>query len=364
VIEHSIIKNWFSCTAEEITVPGITSSWIRLRAWSENRPESFAGVHCDAPFFLFDEASGISQAIFEAAAGSMMHPHSKQLLLGNPIWRRGELFEAFHSKRSSFTCMTVGAEDSTFIDPEWVHEMEAQYGKDSDVVRVRVRGLFPNQDVDGFLSESDILSTKDRVVHIQHAEPVVGGLDIGKYRDASVLVLRQGSKVIHKENFRTRNTLNVAQLVYELILKYKVYMIAVDANGVGTGCYERLEQLCGDHVMRVKQANLPIATEKEFFNNRAKLWGKAKKWMKTGSIPAAYVDELAKQGSSLLFSYDAHGRIVLETKKEAVKRGIGSPDDFDALTYSFAVPVTAAALKSAEDMKYDATQNEIDITWY
>jgi hypothetical protein len=361
MIERSVIKDWFDVTTEQIVVKGLTGSWIRLRAWSEHRPEAFAGVHCMSPLFIFDEASGISPKIYEAVQGSLMHPNSKLLLLGNPLHRKGELWDAFHSKRGSYTVAHVSALDSSFISQKWIDEMRDTYGEDSDIYRVRVLGKFPKQDVDGFINEDVIAACSDRSVSIPHAEPILGGLDIGKYRDASVLYLRQGKKVTYRETFRTRNTLTVAELVHKIIVDKKVFMVAVDANGLGTGCYERLEQLAPDNVMRVDLSNLGIINDKEFYNKRARLWGRAKKWMNYGSIPDEYIDVLKKQGSSLLFSYDKHGRILLESKKEAAARGIGSPDDFDAFAYTFApvIPVM-----SSLDVQGVEQYNDINVTWY
>lgn len=356
IIERSLIGDWFNASAEQIVLKGVASSWIKLRAWSENRPESFQGVHCESPLFIFDEASGIHPSIFEAVDGSMMHPYSKKLLLGNPLHRHGELFDAFHTKRGMYEVANVSANDSTFISEEWIEEMKEEYGENSALYRVKVLGLFPETELGGFIPETLIRSAFNREVHVSANEPVVAGLDVGRYRDASVLCTRKGPKVLNLEEIRSRDLMVVSELVNKKVLKYGIERVCVDENGIGAGVGDRLRQLQPGKIFPVKLGTYGIDRSKEYFNGRAELWGKAKKWLKYGSLPAN--ETLARQGASLLFSFDTHGRYQLERKKDAEARKVGSPDYFDAFAYSFGIPTPQVLPKNNE-------QQEVpEIAWY
>lgn len=356
VIDNSLIKDWFDIQAESITIKGLKGSWIQLQAWSVQRPESFAGNHSYSPCLIADEASAIDPVIFESFSGSMMHPNSLMVLLGNPLHRRGELYEAFHSKKDFFHTAYVSAHDSSFIDPKWIQEMKDVYGEDSDVYRVRVLGEFPKKDIDSFIPESLIRSAVNRDVIPQLKEPIIGGLDIGQYRDASVLTIRQGNRVfptIYK--WRTREPMDVAENVNKLIIEHNIQVVCVDENGIGAGVGSRLRQLGNDKIYPVKLSNLPN-TEKIYYNGRAKLWGMARDWLKYGSIPDN--KDLIDEGSSLLYTYDALGRYQLERKQDALKRGIPSPDDFDSFAYTFGVnPTSNTTIIKPVD-------TNISIAWY
>ena len=356
IIDKSLIKDWFNVSAEQITLKGVNNAWIRLRAWSANRPESFAGLHCISPMFIMDEASGIDRVIFEAIEGSMMHPHSKLLLLGNPLHRRGELFDAFNLKREFFATAHVSALDSSFISADWIQEMKDTYGEDSDVYKVRVLGQFPSADIDAFIPESLVRGAVDREVHVDIMEPVVAGLDVGKFHDASVLTVRKGNKVLSINKYRTRDLMVLAELVNNAIIQNNIERIAVDANGIGSGVADRLRQMHPGKVFDVRLGNLSPDLDKEYFNGRAKVWGLAKKWLNYGSIPNN--KELIEEGSSLLYSYDVHGRFQLERKKDAEKRGVHSPDHFDSFAYTFAIPVSQAGAT----LKLD--NNHVEVDWY
>lgn len=70
-----------------------------------------------------------------------------------------------------------------------------------------------------------------------------------------------------------------------------------------------------------------------YFNQRSEAWGTMRTWLETANIPDE--DELAEQLSSLDYGYDARLRIQLESKKDAKKKGVKSPDKADSLALSF-----------------------------
>jgi hypothetical protein len=262
-----------------------------------------------------------------------MHPNSLLVLLGNPLHRTGELYDAFHGKKQFFKTAHVSALDSSFISADWIEEMKATYGEDSDVFRVRVKGEFPLQDTAVFINESNIKAAVNRQVVVQPREHIVAGIDIGQFRDQSVMCVRQGNKLISIKKWNTRDTMIVAQEIQQEIIKHNVVLACIDGNGVGSGVADRLNQLCPGKVFRFKFANLP-ETEKQYSNTRSKYWGEAKRWLEYGSIPND--KDLISEGSSLMYSYDKYGRYQLESKELAAKRGVGSPDVFDSFAYSFA----------------------------
>ena len=126
----------------------------------------------------------------------------------------------------------------------------------------------------------------------------------------------------------------VAQELYQLLVSHNVHSVCIDGNGVGSGVADRLAILLPDKIHRFKFSNLPD-TERQYFNTRSRAWGRAKKWLAMGSIPDD--KDFIADGSSLLYNYDKIGRYQLESKELAQKRGVGSPDAFDAFAYSLEI---------------------------
>lgn len=364
VIEHSLISEWFDVLAKSIRIKGVENAAILLQAWSVHRPESFAGVHpTEYPeggvCLIADEASAIDPVIFESWDGNMMHPNSCLILLGNPLHRRGKLFDAFHSQKDFFMTAQVSALDSSFISNDWIEKMKAQYGEDSDVYRVRVLGQFPLSDSDTFIPDKLLREAVDRKVEVHKAEPIIGGLDVGAKRDKSVLTLRQGAKVIAIIKWRQPDTMIVAGNVAAAVRKYNVRGVICDANGVGTGLYNRLCELIPNKVFAVEFKNFD-QYEQEYYNTRTKYWGEARKWLKYGSIPNDA--DLLAEGPSLLYTRDDKGRYQLESKKLASKRlsvDWHSPDVFDSFAYTFAYHFDAL-----EEPEEDEYRQEQEICWY
>lgn len=355
VINRSIISEWFDVLAESVTLKQVDGSWIKLQPWNVNKPESFAGIHCMSPALIADEASAIDPKIFDSWAGNMMHPNSLELLLGNPLHRRGRLFDAFNKSKDYYDHAHISAYDSSFISSNWINEMKDIYGEESDVFRVRVLGQFPETDSDVFINEKILMSSVNRYVEIDKNEPIVGGLDVGQFRDASVLVIRQGKKILEIIKWKTRDTMILAQEVYHAIQTWNIQVVCIDGNGVGSGVADRLNQLCPDKVYRFTFANLGLDSDKKYSNTRARAWGRAKEWLETGSIPNN--QDLINEGSSLLYFYDKYGRYVLESKEMARDRGVGSPDNFDAFAYSVmaSIDYSAQTYKSWSQQVYNAS---------
>nr|BDD48183.1 hypothetical protein 8 [Desulfobacterales bacterium] len=136
------------------------------RGFSTDAPERFQGFHDDNILFVVDEASGVSEEIFEAIEGSMTTDGARLLLIGNPNNRYGTFFDAFHSRRSLWHTIHISAFDTPnvrtstkdnvesgsgnhsipgLVRPRWVDEAARQWGRDHPVYQVRVLGEFPSQ---------------------------------------------------------------------------------------------------------------------------------------------------------------------------------------------------------------------------
>jgi hypothetical protein len=81
-----------------------------------------------------------------------------------------------------------------------------------------------------------------------------------------------------------------------------------------------------------------------YVNRRAEMWGKSKEWLQE---PAGVIipddDALHADGVAPGYKYDSLTRVLLESKDDIRRRGLPSPDDWDALALTFAEPVRPAA---------------------
>ena len=85
--------------------------WFMLGI-STDRPERFAGHHAEHLLLVVDEASGVSEDIFEAAETFLTSPGAKVLMIGNPTVNSGTFHAAFHRDRADWSRISISALDS------------------------------------------------------------------------------------------------------------------------------------------------------------------------------------------------------------------------------------------------------------
>jgi len=73
-----------------------SDAFISCRTSRAETPEALQGIHADNVLLICDEASGIPEQVFEAAAGSMSGSRASTILLGNPTRSSGFFFDTHH----------------------------------------------------------------------------------------------------------------------------------------------------------------------------------------------------------------------------------------------------------------------------
>ena len=121
---------------------GREKRWFGV-ARASSKPENMQGFHEDNMLFVVDEASGVDEAVLEAIRGTLTGSNNKLIFVGNPTQTSGMFYDSHNSERASWDTMTVDAEKSKRTDKENIEALKRKYGADSNVVRVRVHGLFP-----------------------------------------------------------------------------------------------------------------------------------------------------------------------------------------------------------------------------
>ena len=132
----------------------VRSDWFAM-GLSTDKPERFQGHHAPRMMLVVDEASGIDEAIYEAAEGFLTADEARVLLIGNPTRPAGTFYKAFqkdsgwypvHMSAFDAPCFTgekVSKEaERALITQEWVQDAKQQWGEDSSAYKIRVLGEF------------------------------------------------------------------------------------------------------------------------------------------------------------------------------------------------------------------------------
>ena len=142
-----ITGHWFTVTGDKMFYRNQKDSWLTSAAsCREDNSESYAGQHAadSTSFYIFDEASGVPDKIFEVAEGGLTDGEPMIFLFGNPTRTDGKFHRVmFGSERSHWIRRMVDSRTAKFTNKQQIQEWVDDYGEDSDFVRVRVRGECP-----------------------------------------------------------------------------------------------------------------------------------------------------------------------------------------------------------------------------
>ena len=317
-----------------------TRYWgVEGRLWSAENPDAFAGVHnMDGVLVIFDEASGIDDAIWAVTAGFFTEntPNRFWFAFSNPRRNTGYFYETFHSKRDFWDTKVVDARTVEGTDKQVYQQIIDEYGPDSSQAHVEVYGQFPDAGDDQFISAFTVDEAMKRVKYQDLSAPIVIGVDPARFgADATVIAVRQGRDIVKIIRHRGDDTMTVVGYVIEAIEEFKPTLVVIDEGGLGAGIVDRLKE----QRYKIKGVNFGNKSKNPvmYGNMRAQMWGDMREWLKTASIPN---DRFLKTDLiSPMMKPDSRGTIFLESKKDMKSRGLASPDAADAIAVTFAFPV-------------------------
>ena len=341
---HPWYRNQISVTSDMVCVKGAEKTQFAVaRTARKEAPEALQGLHASHMLFLADEASGVPDAIFEAAEGSLSTPGARVVLASNPTRNSGYFHRSHHKDRAFWTCLRFSCLDSPHVSPEYGQQMAAKYGEDSDLYRVRVLGQFPRASSLQLISTEVVEAAAGRSRHQSeylHA-PVILGCDVARFGDdQTVIYRRQGLVSWHMGAWRGLDTMATASRVAQMIQEGRPDAVFVDGGGLGAGVVDRLRQL--GHGITDVNFGSKAGKDHLYVNKRAEMWAKMRDWLKSGGcIPDD--PEICDDLTSLEYGFDAKERIQLESKDDMKRRGLSSPDKADALALTFAEPVIGSS---------------------
>ena len=312
----------------------------------EENSESFAGLHAatSSPYYIFDEASAVPDKIWEVAEGGLTDGEPFWFVFGNPTRNTGRFFECFNKFRHRWHTQQIDSRSVQITNKGTIQEWVSDYGEDSDFVRVRVRGIFPQASSLQFISRNlvdDAMAREPERSSMQGRVAVVG-VDVARFGDdQSVIRTRVGRDAASfpPKRFRQLDTMQLTSKIVEHVKLMKqagfAVVIFVDGGGVGGGVIDRLRQLNFD-VIEV-QFGAKADDPKKYANKRAEIWGRMREWLKGGCLGKD--EALATDLTSVEYGFRPDDSILLESKEAMKRRGLASPDDADALAVTFAQPV-------------------------
>lgn len=351
----SITKDWFKATATALisNAPGHEKSWrADAVTWSVHNTEAFAGLHNQGKriIVILDEASGVHAKVWEVILGALTDEDTEIIWLafGNPTLNTGTFRELFGKLRNLWKTKQIDSRTVEGTNKKYLDEIIETYGVDSDIAKVRVRGMFPSASSMQFIPGDMVDAARVRDVGAGlGSDPVIFGVDCARFGDDhSALAIRCGRDA-RTRPWKRWYHMDSMTLAGDIALEAAIWKpdaIFVDAGNIGASVIDRLRQLLPDVPVfevwfgstKVRNARFNGAVVR-VANKRAEMWTNMREWLAGGAIPdhQGLADDLI--GPEYGFNEDQ--AILLEKKVHMKARLLPSPDDADALACTFAEPV-------------------------
>jgi phage terminase large subunit len=335
----------------------------RIFGLASNKGEGMAGFSGEELLFVMDEASGIEDYIFDAIEGNRAGG-ARVIMFGNPTQQSGRFYEAFHDERGFWHCIHISSEttpnvtEGRIVVPglatrDYIEEKRAEWGENSPLYMIRVRGDFPDRAADAVI---DLDLVKKYFIDWREPRPSDGrleiGVDVARFgEDVTVIQPRRGLYADRPVTLYGADIVRVTDLVARTARKLRVPgerpIIRIDGGGVGGGVVDLLRAATD---LEIVDANASAsAGGEEHARLRDKLWFNLRDWLKEGG-KAPQDRFLSQELAAPVYSFDLRGRIKVESKDDIRNKlhPKRSPDRADALALAvFQRSMPAAA-------KYDS----------
>ncbi len=356
----------------------------RAAAVASDQPSAIEGAHAEYILYIFDEAKAIPDSIFDAAEGAFSGGSKESLALaistpGDPSGR----FYSIHKRLEGFTNWWVRHWNVTEAlaagrtTHEWVEQMRAAWGEDTQLFRNRVLGEFSDGDPRGIIPLSYIEAAIDRWRDWMDAGgPNDGksilttvGIDVGsgsETGDRSTLaraydVVKIASIQYVPQGNPELATMETAGAAVGILDRHRSAEAIVDTIGIGAGTCARIKEL--GYRARLfwagKPTNLTDNTgEIRFANWRAAAWWLLREMLAPNSgfnVMLPPDDRLILDLTTPRYKQNSLSEIQIEAKESIRKRLKRSTDAGDSVVMAIVGPILCdeAELDGTAELVYD-----------
>lgn len=350
--------------------------------FSTDTPARAEGWHAPAILFIFDEAKGIPQWLWDAVRGSMTGGLCRWLAISTTdgVQVGEQYWKIFQNDRSDWARIHISAYDTPYVTgekfraidvpdpsrpdifrhkeldpkdaiiqiatPRYISECRKEWGEESPLFQTKVKGEIVDVGADTIIKLSQVSqmfkNAENPKFNAAGAEEV--GVDVARGgMDDTVMFRRKGLKVIARKVLPSPQLPEKAKLVFiaEEVERFATYNkkmpIKVDDTGLGGGVTDILQSK-GYNVVPINFGAAAKEPDK-YPNTISEMWFEVGKIIHEISCPPSdrLQTELVNRKQRQL---DKKGRRVVESKDDYKDRGFRSPDAADAFLLTFYNPDT------------------------
>lgn len=366
--------------ASKIRYPVGTTTSLRISedrygiGFSASHGINAQGFHGENVLIIADEAPGISEAVWDAIEGVRAGGDVQLVMAGNPTIPSGGYYDAFTRHRADWVLHSISAfdtpnlagvtidqlmsADEDFIDTilvkglvtrRWVRDRYKQWGPQHPKYKSRVLAEFPEQAENAVFHLSWIEAAKrepsEEELRRAKGQRLQIGVDVaGPGDDETAVTVRVDGIILERAAFPDSDPRGQVVKVIAKWHHHSDYAGAdclVDTAGIGYNFALHLADQ-SFNVFGFNAGHAPIDRE-QFDSAKAEAYFTTRDWYRGGfvrTMPEAVDEETEAQLCTILYDINSRGRTYIESKEDARKRGVKSPDraEADVLAFTRIIP--------------------------
>lgn len=207
----------------------------------------------------------------------------------------------------------------------------------------KFRQEYPFTDDEAFLSSiTDTFINAEHVIKarktkVDSTAHLVIGLDPARMGDDRIAIIRRrGRRAYGLETHYNIDLMQLAGIMKRIIDKEEPKRVCIDCIGIGAGVVDRLHELGYTDIVHGVNVACKPEDPSRFKNTRAELWDRGREWLiQEMPVEIPDSDELQTDLCGLGYKYDSSDKLQIESKIDAKKRGLLSPDTAEAFILTF-----------------------------
>lgn len=374
----------------KIARSGLESGDRKIWGFTAREVEAAAGYSGPNILFIVDEASGVDDGFFEVIEGNRASSGSRLLLFSNPTRTDGEFFRSHEDKKEFYHCIAVSSEETPNVvegrdiipglaGADWVEEKKLEWGEQSPLYKVRVRGEFVKNEDGKIISVHAIEQAEIRwheqdgagrlTIGVDPAGPAMGG-------DETVIAVRRGLKIFQLYPFRALTDEAIVEHVWGISKEHRrrddtqIPVVVLDREGpIGSRVLGLLQAHSQRYfgsfdVVGVRSSDRAKRKPEVYDRVRDELWMNLSEWIRDGgAIPAD--TKLAKELHAPAWEGQVTGRIKATSKDDLRKLLDGrSPDRADACALAVWNPTDYSMALSESEARENTAERNGDVSPY
>lgn len=359
---YSWLAKFIVPLSETVYIRGFKDTWrVYAKTAPKHAPQNIAGEHGTYYTVWCDEASGISQGVFDVILGALTGDYNRAILTAQPATNTGHFYDTHHrlSYRNGgdWISLRFNGEESPIVSLKSLKEQLLKYANRKDPqYQIRVLGLFPELLGEYLIgrTQADLCyqgKTAIRKKHDDYGFVIAVDVGGGVGRDDSVItVARMWGNDFYGDFERRVDILDIPlcqndddiTLLYEKITElFEIYpnvTLILDDNGTGRGLGQKLKRNGYEYVPAKWSGRCNREERQIFVNLRAKAYVALKNAIGRGLFKiktSLHMGKILEQMTAIPYQMDEQSRYQIMSKDLMRRRGITSPDILDTFAFLF-----------------------------